>query len=95
MLLQDRDYTRILIVTLPEATPVADPERPPRRVKLQGEPPSPLNPPSGCPFHPRCPLADRRCVGEEPALLFLHGRHVACHAVEEGRDRGAVISSRS
>jgi dipeptide transport system ATP-binding protein len=84
-------YTRALL----EATPVADPERPPRRVKLQGEPPSPLNPPSGCPFHPRCPLADRRCVGEEPALLFLHGRRVACHAVEEGRDRGAVISSRS
>jgi dipeptide transport system ATP-binding protein len=74
-------YTRALL----SATPVADPERPRSRTKLKGEPPSPLSPPSGCPFHPRCPLANDRCQEEEPALLMLRGRRVACHAVEEGR----------
>ena len=39
----------------------------------------------GCPFHPRCPLANERCRQEEPPLQPLHGRLVACHAVEEGR----------
>jgi len=79
-------YTQALLA----ATPIADPEQPAQRHPLEGEPPSPLNPPPGCPFNPRCPLAADRCRVENPALLMLHGREVACHAVEEGRDRAAA-----
>jgi oligopeptide/dipeptide ABC transporter ATP-binding protein len=46
---------------------------------LPGEVPSPLNPPSGCRFHPRCPQAMERCAGEEPALRDVDGRIVACY----------------
>src|SRR5256885_13783336 len=46
---------------------------------LPGEVPSPLNPPSGCRFHPRCPQAMERCSGEEPALREVDERIVACH----------------
>jgi dipeptide transport system ATP-binding protein len=76
-------YTRALL----QASPVADPSRRGFRAKLYGELPSPLNPPSGCVFHPRCPLANARCKAEVPELQMLNGRLVACHAVEEGRDR--------
>jgi peptide/nickel transport system ATP-binding protein len=55
------------------------------RTPVQGEVPNPLNPPSGCSFHPRCPLANARCQAERPALLEIGGVRVACHAVEEGR----------
>lgn len=76
-------YTRALLA----ASPIADPRRRGLRTKLVGELPSPLNPPSGCVFHPRCPLANARCKEEVPKLQMLNGRLVACHAVEEGRDR--------
>jgi len=46
---------------------------------LAGEVPSPLNPPSGCRFHPRCPHAIARCGAEEPRLDNIEGRMVACH----------------
>jgi oligopeptide/dipeptide ABC transporter ATP-binding protein len=52
---------------------------------LSGELPSPLDPPPGCTFNPRCPLAFDRCIRERPQLLPDAGRHVACHACEEGR----------
>jgi peptide/nickel transport system ATP-binding protein len=55
------------------------------RTPVQGEVPNPLNPPTGCSFHPRCPLANERCKVERPALLEIRGVRVACHAVEEGR----------
>ncbi len=55
------------------------------RTPVQGEVPNPLNPPSGCTFHPRCPHANARCKSERPALLTLKGIQVACHAVQEGR----------
>ncbi|MEK0084799.1 dipeptide ABC transporter ATP-binding protein [Benzoatithermus flavus] len=74
-------YTRALLA----ASPVADPSRRGERTKLSGELPSPLNPPPGCVFHPRCPLANARCRAEVPRLQMLNGRLVACHAVEEGR----------
>ena len=74
-------YTKALLA----ASPVADPSRRGTRAKLIGELPSPLNPPPGCVFHPRCPLANARCREEVPQLQLLHGRQVACHAVEEGR----------
>ncbi|MFA5919218.1 MAG: ABC transporter ATP-binding protein [Candidatus Nanopelagicaceae bacterium] len=50
------------------------------RIILGGEPPSPIDRPSGCPFHPRCPIAQERCVTETPKLLEIEsGRKVACH----------------
>jgi oligopeptide/dipeptide ABC transporter ATP-binding protein len=48
-------------------------------IVLSGEVPSPLNPPGGCRFHPRCPHAMARCSQEEPKLLQVEGRRVACH----------------
>ena len=74
-------YTRALLA----ASPIADPGRRGARARLAGELPSPLKPPPGCVFHPRCPLADARCSAEVPVLQELNGRLVACHAVEEGR----------
>ena len=53
------------------------------KIKLQGEMPSPLNPPSGCTFHQRCPYAVDRCRSEEPKLREVDGRQVSCHRAEE------------
>ncbi|HXZ07011.1 MAG TPA: dipeptide ABC transporter ATP-binding protein, partial [Paraburkholderia sp.] len=53
------------------------------QIKLQGEMPSPLNPPSGCTFHQRCPYAIDRCKTEEPKLREVDGRQVSCHRAEE------------
>ncbi|HWL68130.1 MAG TPA: dipeptide ABC transporter ATP-binding protein [Geminicoccus sp.] len=75
-------YTRVLLA----ATPIADPRRRRDRIKAKGELPSPLAPPPGCPFHPRCPLANERCRVEVPGLTRAGEQLVACHAVEEGRD---------
>ncbi|MEO3428170.1 dipeptide ABC transporter ATP-binding protein [Pelagibius sp. CAU 1746] len=74
-------YTRALL----SATPKADPSQRRQRIKLSGELPSPLNPPGGCAFNPRCPYANERCRTERPSLLATGGTTVACHAVEEGR----------
>ncbi len=69
-------YTRALLSAIPSVTPSARPER----VKLPGEVPSPVNPPSGCSFHPRCPYAKDICRTMEPPLERGHGGHaVACH----------------
>ena len=71
-------YTRTLI----SAAPVPDPrvERTRRHVPMKGEPPSALNPPSGCRFRTRCPIAEERCAREEPPLLeAAAGQRVACH----------------
>jgi dipeptide transport system ATP-binding protein len=80
-------YTRALL----SATPVADPNRKKERIVLRGELPSPISPPPGCPFHPRCPLAFDRCPVEEPKLKPSRGVLVSCHAVEEGRTGGAAV----
>jgi len=71
-------YTRALL----SATPIADPTRPKERIKLEGELPSPINPPSGCPFHPRCPLAFERCSVDRPDLATKGPMAVACWAVD-------------
>ena len=71
-------YTRALL----SATPSADPEKRKQRIPLKGEPPSPIDPPKGCVFNPRCPLAFDRCRVEEPPLESKRGRQVACWAVE-------------
>ncbi|RGP35596.1 ABC transporter ATP-binding protein [Pseudotabrizicola alkalilacus] len=72
-------YTQLLLETIPNVT---DPHR--DRVPQSGEVPSPLTPPSGCTFHPRCPLADARCSAERPEMLAMpNGGRVACHRVAE------------
>jgi dipeptide transport system ATP-binding protein len=68
-------YTRALL----SATPSLDPARRTIKLRLAGEPPSPLNPPGGCAFHPRCPSATERCARERPELRLLDGHEVACH----------------
>jgi oligopeptide transport system ATP-binding protein len=74
-------YTEALISAIPIPDPAVEAQR--RRVKLQGDVPSPLNPPSGCSFHPRCPYAFDRCAVDEPALdARPDGRLVACHLDE-------------
>jgi peptide/nickel transport system ATP-binding protein len=73
-------YTRMLLDAIPDIHMSGR-----ARTPVQGEVPNPLNPPSGCTFHPRCPHADERCAVERPALLRQQGTLVACHAVEEGR----------
>jgi peptide/nickel transport system ATP-binding protein len=73
-------YTRMLLDAIPK---MHDTGR--ARTPVQGEVPNPLNPPSGCTFHPRCPHADARCRAERPQLLMIQGVKIACHAVEEGR----------
>ena len=54
---------------------------------LAGEVPSPLNPPSGCRFHPRCPHAMPRCAEEEPRLAAIQDRVVACHLFDAAEMR--------
>ncbi len=71
-------YTRALMA----ATPAADPTKGRIRAPLQGEPPSPIDPPKGCAFHPRCALAMDVCTKETPILVGKQGREVACWAVE-------------
>ncbi len=73
-------YTRMLLDAIPK---MHDTGR--ARTPVQGEVPNPLNPPSGCTFHPRCPHANARCQAERPALREFRGVKVACHAIEEGR----------
>ena len=73
-------YTRMLLDAIPK---MHDTGRP--RTPVQGEVPNPLNPPTGCAFHPRCPHANGRCRAEPPQLLSSQGVKTACHAVEEGR----------
>jgi len=73
-------YTRLLLDAIPDL------ENPGRsRTPVGGEVPSPIAPPPGCPFHPRCPLANDRCRQEKPGYTSTGDTMVACHAVEEGR----------
>ena len=73
-------YTRMLLDAIPDMHMSGR-----SRTPVQGEVPNPLNPPTGCAFHPRCPHANARCSTERPALQSFQGIQVACHAVEEGR----------
>jgi oligopeptide/dipeptide ABC transporter ATP-binding protein len=65
------------------AIPTVHPEKRRRRFVLQGDVPSPINPPSGCRFHPRCPLAMDVCRRDVPRELNVAGHIVRCHAVEQ------------
>jgi peptide/nickel transport system ATP-binding protein len=73
-------YTRMLLEAIPK---MHDTGR--ARTAVAGEVPNPLNPPTGCAFHPRCPHANTRCSSEKPEMKDYTGVRVACHAVEEGR----------
>lgn len=69
-------YTNLLVASIPEPDPDADHSL----GEIIGEPPSPISPPSGCRFHPRCPYATEKCSVEEPQLReMLPGHFVACH----------------
>lgn len=73
-------YTRALM----SAIPIPNPRVKRERIILEGDVPSPLNPPSGCRFHPRCPYAEERCSIEEPAFREIKPNHwVACHFAED------------
>jgi peptide/nickel transport system ATP-binding protein len=73
-------YTRALL----EAVPVPDPRHRRKEPMPAGEIPSAINPPPGCHFHPRCPIAKANCSVEEPALRELRPGHlIACHYAEE------------
>ncbi len=75
-------YTQLLLQTIPN---IEAPNR--NREPAVGEVPSPLKPPSGCTFHPRCPFALARCSAEAPEMQALpNGTRVACHLVGEGTD---------
>ena len=69
-------YTRLLLAAVPDVSTRGRPE-----AEIAGEIPSPIDPPPGCAFHPRCPLAYERCRREVPPLLD----GVACHAVHDGK----------
>lgn len=77
-------YTKALI----SAIPIPNPRKRSERLILQGDVPSPMNPPSGCNFHPRCPIATGRCGKQEPNLKILPSssleeRQVSCHEVSK------------
>ncbi len=81
-------YTRALLSAVPSLG-----RRRGGRIRLRGEPPKPTNPPSGCAFHPRCPIAQPLCSRQEPELTeWLPGRFAACHfalsSLEENRPAG-------
>ena len=73
-------YTRMLLDAIPDLEMTGR-----QRIPVAGEVPSPINPPPGCPFHPRCPHAEARCRQEIPVAQMHGATAVACHAVEEGR----------
>jgi oligopeptide transport system ATP-binding protein len=73
-------YTQALLSAIPIPDPFIDSQR--KRIILKGEVPSPINPPQGCHFHPRCRLADANCKADRPALRNVSGDHqVACFKV--------------
>ena len=76
-------YTKLLLETLPDIS-MDRRDRPP----MAGEVPNPMNPPPGCVFHPRCPLAADVCAREIPRQVIVDDTMIACHAVARGWDEG-------
>lgn len=83
-------YTSVLLNSIP----VPDPDVGLQKVAIEGEPPSPVLPPSGCRFNPRCPAADERCSAEEPQLREVAtGHFVACHHPLVGGEAPVTVRS--
>jgi len=83
-------YTIALLSAIPEPNPAVRVQR----LVLQGDVPSPLDPPPGCAFHPRCPVAEAACQGERPELAEVAPGHVAaCHRVAAARGLAASVVS--
>ena len=79
-------YTRMLLDAIPDLEMSGR-----RRIPVAGEVPSPISPPAGCHFHPRCPFANVRCRSEPPQPVAAGASQVRCHAVAEGRLDEEVI----
>ncbi|MBI2570592.1 MAG: ATP-binding cassette domain-containing protein [Candidatus Schekmanbacteria bacterium] len=76
-------YTKALLSSVPIPDPELREEKKKKRIILQGDVPTPINPPTGCRFHPRCPIAEKICSQVEPQFLDHGGGHlVACHLAE-------------
>ena len=73
-------YTRMLLDAVPDISKTGT-----TRSQVEGEVPSPIDPPPGCTFHPRCPFANDRCRTETPKTILVDGTSIACHAVQEER----------
>jgi oligopeptide transport system ATP-binding protein len=85
-------YTQALLSAIPIPDPVLERKR--KRIVLTGDIPSPVNPPSGCRFHTRCPVAFDRCIVEEPPFTqYAPGHFAACHWVEEHGGRGPTLAA--
>ncbi len=80
-------YTRALISAIPQA----DPSRRRERILLEGEVPSPVNPPRGCRFHPRCPEVLEICRREAPAMRRTGNQEAACHLIQDDDDEELMV----
>ncbi len=80
-------YTQALL----QAVPIPDPKKRTERALLEGDVPSPVNPPKGCRFHPRCPLRFELCDQKEPELVDHDGHQVACHLYPAGKPPEQVL----
>ena len=84
-------YTQALLSSIP----VPDPRRRRERIILQGEMPSPISPPPGCPFHTRCPVAHARCRTEKPLLRDLREGHAAACHLYDGADEASFTQTQT
>ena len=81
-------YTRMLLSAIPDMTGAGA-----RRTPVAGEVPNPLNPPSGCTFHPRCPFARELCKTESPIMVVKGENQAACHGIAQGWPMKVEISA--
>ena len=85
-------YTRALVASVPSM----DPKQRTKVAPLSGDPPNPINPPSGCRFHPRCSIAEPLCSQREPKLDNIGVQHsVACHAAKAGSGHSGVQTAKA